>query len=128
MATLHADMMGNPFDPELPVIVTFSNGAPSITLDGGLEFYGPNLWRAHGVRGCRFNARGVPVINEHGEIQRPWRALACNVSPPASFEKYDQREEDEKARKAAIVAKARESYPSIKPSSPAPASNSDFTW
>lgn len=81
MSSNHAAMMGKRFNPDLPVVVTFSNGAPALFLEA-LESVGPNLWLAEGVKDCRFNARGVAVINEHGEIQRPWKAMACNVVQP----------------------------------------------
>lgn len=74
-----ADLMGPSFDPAAPVVVKFRNGAKALELPHGLEPEG-TIWRAPGVRGVRFNSRGVAIINEHGEIQRPWFAMAVN--PP----------------------------------------------
>ncbi|MFQ2857170.1 hypothetical protein ACK3YY_07095 [Aeromonas caviae] len=118
MAALQADMMGRPFDPELAVIVTFFNGADPVTLEGGLEPDGHNIWRAKGVKGVRYNPRGVPIINEYGEIQRPAKSMACNVNPPTSFEKFDPKEEEELRRKEEVIAKARRNAPAIKPDRP----------
>lgn len=74
-----ADLMGSSFDPTGPVVVRFRNGAQELDLPAGLELEGA-IWRAPGVKGVRFNSRGVAIINEHGEIQRPWFAMAVN--PP----------------------------------------------
>lgn len=118
MATLQADMMGNPFDPELAVIIKSLNGGGEFTLEGGLEPDGHNIWRASGMGRIRYNQRGVPIVDANGVIQRPPESMAVNVNPPASFEKFDPKEEAERQRKEAITTKARGRAPAIKPDKP----------
>lgn len=67
-----------PFDPKGEVVVSFRNRAQAITFTGGLECERHGIWRAPEVKGIRLNDRGVPIINEAGEIQQPWGARADN--------------------------------------------------
>lgn len=80
-----ADWQGHPFDPRLPVIIKFSEGAKERIVETGLNDEGFGFWSVPEVPGIIFNSRGVAVVSEHGEIQRPWKWMAVNVMPPANW-------------------------------------------
>ena len=75
------ELMGMPFDPRQPVIVRFLDGERrEVELPEGLENHTPGIWASDSLKGVVFNGRGVSIINELGELERPPRAIAVNVA------------------------------------------------
>ncbi|HDX8383873.1 TPA: hypothetical protein RQN04_002027 [Aeromonas hydrophila] len=79
-------MMGNPFDPLLPLVVTFTNGSPAVLLDC-LESAAPGVWYSPAVKGYVFNDRGVQVADENGRLMQPHQAMACNTDYRARIQR-----------------------------------------
>lgn len=100
------ELMGMPFDPRQAVIVRFLDGGRrEVKLPSGLENHAPGIWASGEVKGVVFNDRGVSIVNERGELERPPRAIAVNVAYEKRRRELVAEENAAAAARAAVVEK-----------------------